>query len=94
MKKGFLDKKAADGPKWDIRFLVLSVRELKYYYSESMFLETPDEPLGSIPLEEIFNISPLRDSLVQAGRSGFTICAGSYMKKNVEKGIREFYFSA
>eukprot|EP01015_Nassula_variabilis_P021926 TRINITY_DN3968_c0_g1_i4.p1 TRINITY_DN3968_c0_g1~~TRINITY_DN3968_c0_g1_i4.p1 ORF type:complete len:299 (-),score=37.01 TRINITY_DN3968_c0_g1_i4:64-915(-) len=58
------------------------------------FIQTPDEPLGSIPLEDIFEIGTLGVGSVNSGRYGFAISAGKYMKKNVEMGRRVFCLSA
>ena len=97
IKKGDLDKKSDRGYKWSSRYCVMNTREFKYYYSEEDYARKDpslDEPLGTIPFKNIFQIMPLKETESKGKAYAFVIYVGSWQKKEKDMGIREFYFSA
>lgn len=92
LKSGWLEKKSDRGMSWSSRFLVMSCKDLKYYYSEDDYKENTDFALGVISLKHIFNIFQLNDTETKKDFA-FMIYTGSWQKKNKEMGIREFYFA-
>lgn len=93
IKSGLLCKKSDVGKSWADRYVVMSCKDLKYYYTESEYKEKPDFALGIISLKHIFNIFQLNESETKK-EFAFMIYTGSWQKKNKEMGIREFYFAA
>ena len=93
LKSGSLDKRSDHGMSWSSRFLVLSCKDLKYYYSEADFKKNTDFALGVISLKHIFKIFYL-DEKETKKKFAFVIYTGSWQKKNKEMGVREFYFSS
>ena len=93
LKSGWLQKRSDLGLSWSDRFVVMSCKDLKYYYSEDDFKENTDFALGVISLKHIFNIFQLNERETKK-EFAFMIYTGSWQKKNKEMGIREFYFAA
>jgi len=92
LKNGWLLKKSDRGMTWSNRYVVMSCKDLKYYYSENDCKENTDWALGVISLKHIFNIFQLNDTETKKDFA-FMIYTGSWQKKNKEMGIREFYFA-
>ena len=93
LKIGYLDKKSDRGRSWAKRFCIINTKDFRYYYSESDHRQNFDNSLGTISLKHIFSIIPLKEGEVSK-KFGFVINTGNWYKKNVEMGIREFYFAA
>ncbi len=93
LKSGWLQKKSDAGLSWSDRFVVMSCKDLKYYYSEEDCKENTDFALAVISLKHIFNIFQLNERETKK-EFAFMIYTGSWQKKNKEMGIREFYFAA
>ena len=96
IKKGELDKKSDRGYKWSKRYCLMNTREFKYYYNEadSNRDSSIDQPLGTIPFKNIFQIMPIKETESKGKAYAFVIYVGSWQKKDKDMGIREFYFSA
>lgn len=94
LKAGVLQKKSDSNVTWANRYTILSSRELRYYYSKEDSLQNPDNYLGAIPLGYIYNIIPLNDKAIGNKQFAFLIAASNWIKKNVDRNQRKFYFAA
>jgi adenylate cyclase 10 len=88
-----LEKKSDANISWAPRFVLLSSRELKYYYSKED-CSNGIEALGTIPLKSIFGVQPLNEREKGNKSWAFQIQASSWWKKSVEMPVRTFYFAA
>ena len=93
LKKGLLDKKSDRGYTWSKRFCILNSKEFKYFYSEEA-AKNEEAALGTFALKNIYSIMPITEKEAKGKLFAFVIYVGSWLKKDKEMGIREFYFSA
>ena len=94
LKKGVLDKKSDRGYTWAKRFCLMNSKEFKYFYSEEGAKNDNQEALGTFALKNIYSIMPITEKEAKGKLFAFVIYVGSWLKKDKEMGIREFYFSA
>lgn len=94
LKKGNLDKKSDKGYTWSKRFCLVTQKEFKYYYSEEGAKNEGEQALGAFALKNIYSIMPITEKEAKGKPFSFVIYVGSWLKKDKEMGIREFYFSA
>ena len=71
----------------------MTTKDLRYYYKEEDYREKTDFTLGVISLKHIFKIYYLNEKDSKKPYA-FLINTGSWQKKNIDMGIREFYFAA
>lgn len=69
-------------------------KDFRYYYTPEDFKNKVNDPLGIIPLKQIYGIYPLNEK--EKGNKGFAfqIQASGWIKKNKEMEERKFYFAA
>ncbi|EAR83243.2 PH domain protein (macronuclear) [Tetrahymena thermophila SB210] len=94
IKEDYLYKKS-DFSKysWAERFVLMSTKDIRYYYNREDSKEKPEEYLGAIPLRFIYEVNMLDPK--QYGRSDypFIIKASNWYKKTKQCSKRDFFFT-
>ncbi|KRX10829.1 P-loop containing nucleoside triphosphate hydrolase [Pseudocohnilembus persalinus] len=94
LKSEVLQKKSDSNVTWADRFTVLSSKDLKYYRDETYYRAKPQEPLGYIPLRNIFQINALNENAIGGKQFAFKISTSGWIKKDKLMESRTFYFAA
>lgn len=89
IKEGYLDKKSDKNITWSERYCVLDGKELKYYYTEDDYIKNIT-PLSAITLKNLYQVEAVDE---HKKNFVFFITATSWIKKNIDKGGRKFYFA-
>lgn len=94
IRVGILNKKSDSNITWASRFCVLNSGAFIYYYTREHYNNARDDPLGFIPLKNIFNILPVADNQFGNRENVFQIYVSNWIKKQKQLGKRDFYFAA
>lgn len=96
LKTGILQKKAIrTRGKWMNRFVVVTLKALKWYLSENSYQTTPDGQAGTVFLQHIYNVRIFKDGEgdVRMGKTGIVLEVGKWYKGYTENGARDIVFA-
>lgn len=93
IRSGYIEKMSEKSSlSWESRYVVVTNSKFMYFYHEKEFVENK-MPLGTIILENLFNVEILRDGQIGSKRNMFSLNVTSWFKKDAQKGGRKFIFS-
>ena len=83
VRKGYLQKKSGLNVTWAQRFCVLTLKEFRYYYFEKDYRQKREDPLGCIPLKDIYQVEINQLSEVDSKDYVFQIKTSNWLKKQM-----------